>query len=261
MARNSFSTEIDTAEDLELEEEAGKDTAVDEFGEGEVAPPKEGDEEAEASAEDEKKGKKGKKGKSKGAPSAIVFYAVPALGAVLILALGWGFAFIARSGLELPEPEKPPLQAQAPQPPKAITPAERGTIFALPSEIREKKEKRVVVLPKIPIVEVKQGINVSLDHVFFIPLEGNRGKRNGETRFLNISLNILVSNKTAANEVSAKRLVVRQVVYDHFNRLSYDVLSTPRNLQETRGQLVAKLSKVILQGEVRDILFGDLFAR
>ena len=78
---------------------------------------------------------------------------------------------------------------------------------------------------------------------------------------MNISLNILVSNKTAANEVSAKRLVVRQVVYDHFNRLSYDVLSTPRNLQKTRGQLVAKLSKVILQGEVRDILFGDLFAR
>ena len=110
-------------------------------------------------------------------------------------------------------------------------------------------------------MEVKQGINVSLDHVFFIPLEGNRGKRNGETRFLNISMDILVSNKTAANEVSAKRLAVRQVVYDHFNRLSYDVLSTPRDLQKTRGQLVAKLSKVILKGEVRDILFEDLFAR
>jgi hypothetical protein len=261
MAKGSYSTEIDTAEDPELEEEAGKSTSVDEFGEGEEAPPEESDEKAEASSEDAKKGKKGKKGKAKGAPSAIAFYAVPALGAVLILSLGWGFAFIARSGLERPEPEKPPLQAQAPPLPKAITPAERGTIFALPSEVKEKKEKRIVVLPKIPVVEIKQGINVSLKNVFFIPLEGNRGKRNGKTRFLNISLNILVSNKTAANEVSAKRLAVRQVVYDHFNRLSYDVLATPRDLQKTREQLVAKLSKVILQGEVRDILFDDLFAR
>ncbi len=80
----------------------------------------------------------------------------------------------------------------------------------MPSKRRErKKEKRVVILPKIPIVEVKQGINVSLKNVFFIPLEGNRGKRNGETRFLNITLNILVSNKTAANEIKAKRLAVR----------------------------------------------------
>ena len=81
---------------------------------GRKPPPKEGDEEAESSeASDEaaKKGKKEKKGKGKGAPSGIAFYAVPALGAVLILALGWGFAFIARSGLVQPEPVKPLLQA------------------------------------------------------------------------------------------------------------------------------------------------------
>ena len=117
MARTSFSTEIDTAEDLELEEAAEKGAAVDAFGEGEEAPPpppKEGDEEAESSeASDEaaKKGKKEKKGKGKGAPSGIAFYAVPALGTVLILALGWGFAFIARSDLVQPEPVKPLLQA------------------------------------------------------------------------------------------------------------------------------------------------------
>ena len=98
---------------------------------GRKPPPKAGDEEAEASAEDAEKGKKAKKAKAKGAPSGISFFAVLARAAALMLALGWGFAFIARSGLEPPKPEKPSLQAKAPPLPKAITHRGEGDDFCV----------------------------------------------------------------------------------------------------------------------------------
>jgi hypothetical protein len=221
-------TEIDSADDLflpEVEEETSS-VAIDED---------------EVSAEDA--GEEGEEGKQKEhAPGNLIYYGIPAVGALLILSLGWSFAFIARRGL-IP-PAKPRVA-------KTRTLKKRAPIVGAFGRMDKKSAKDVTV---------------PISHPFFIPLDGGSaggkgGKKTKPTVFLNLSVNLLMSNKAAATEFNAKRSLIRQEIFQHYNRLAPKDLETAESRERIRRELIAKIDKRIVQGEVKSILFQEFFTR
>ena len=104
MATPPRQTEIDSADDLffggeeELEESSA--TEQDEVPSFDEEPPPPSDEpEPEEEAKEEASPEK-----KKGVP-VLQYYVIPAVGAVLIMSLGWTFALIARRGLVRPPAE------------------------------------------------------------------------------------------------------------------------------------------------------------
>ena len=218
-------TEIDSADDLflsEMEEDTSS-TAMDED---------------EVSA-----GEEGEAGKQKEPePGSLIYYGIPAVGVLLILSLGWSFAFIARRGL-IP-PVKPKLA-------NSRILKKRSPAYSAFGRMEEKLAKDVTV---------------PISHPFFIPLEGvlagaKGGKETRPTVFLNLSVNLLMSSKAAATEFNAKRSQIRQEIFLHYNRLTPKDLETAESRERIRRELIAKIDKKIVQGEVKSILFQEFFTR
>lgn len=221
-------TEIDSADDLflpEVDEEASS-TAIDEE---EVS---EGKAREEGGAETQKEPE----------PGSLVYYGIPAVGVFLILSLGWSFAFIARRGLV------PPVK---PKVAKSRVLKKRSPAFGAFGRVNK-------TLPR--------EVTVPISNPFFIPLEGGSagakgGKKTRPTVFLNLSVNLLVSNKAAATEFNAKRSLIRQEIFLHYNRLTPEDLETAESRERIRRELIAKIDKKIVQGEVKSILFQEFFTR
>jgi hypothetical protein len=169
MANEPVQTEIDPADDLfgggDVEEEASApepgDTEQDSgFPEEPAdAPPAEeigeedfeaGEPEYEAVAEaEEDLGDEDAEStkKRRAGPSIIKYYAIPAVGAVLIMALGWSFAFIARQGLIQPEE---PLKTAKAEEEKPLLPDKpdknpKRDLMTIPIDVPEQAEKGVVL--------------------------------------------------------------------------------------------------------------------
>lgn len=167
MANESTQTEIDSADDLfgggDVEEESSApepgDTEQDSgFPEDPTdAPPAEevgeadfeaGEPEYEAEAgedlgdEDAKPAKKRRAG-----PSIIKYYAIPAVGAVLIMTLGWSFAFIARQGLIQPEEPVKTAKAEEEKPllPEKPDKKPKRDLRTIPIDVPQQAEKEAAL--------------------------------------------------------------------------------------------------------------------
>jgi hypothetical protein len=221
-------TEIDSADDLflpEVEEDTSS-TAMDE------------DEVSAGDAGEEREEEKQKEPE----PGSLIYYGIPAVGVLLILSLGWSFAFIARRGLI------PPVKTKLANS-KMLK--KRAPVFGAFGRMEEKLAKDVTV---------------PISHPFFIPLEGGSagakgGKKTRPTVFLNLSVNLLMSSKAAATEFNAKRSQIRQEIFLHYNRLTPKDLETAESRERIRRELIAKIDKKIVQGEVKSILFQEFFTR
>jgi len=230
-------TEIDSADDLFLpdaEDDAPSSTAMDD---GEVSADEAREDKQEYDLEDKLEDKQ-----EGSEPANLIYYGFPAVGALLILSLGWSFAFIARQGLA--PPAKPKLA-------KSKVFKKQIPVFRTFGSTRKALAKEVTV---------------PISHPFFIPLEGSLAgakdrKKAGPTVFLNLSVNLLVSSKAAATEFNAKRSLIRQEIFQHYNRLTLKDLETAENRERIRQELIAKIDKKIVQGEVKSILFQEFFTR
>jgi len=113
-------------------------------------------------------------------------------------------------------------------------------------------------------LDEKESVRVPIEEPFFIPLDG-KGKRNGragEPRvFLHLSLSISLSNKAAVREVSGKRSQIREAIFEHFNRLSLQDILTPKGREQSKIDLIARLSKEVHQGKVQAVYFEEFFTR
>ncbi|MEE9239839.1 MAG: flagellar basal body-associated FliL family protein [bacterium] len=224
--RREKETEIDSADDLfleEIEEEPAPSTALDEDEVTVEVAPREVEEEEEEE------------------PSHLVYYGVPAVGALLILSLGWTFAFIVRQGLT--PPAKPKVASS-----KIFERSPAVNVFGRMGK------------------SATGDVTVPISYPFFIPLEGGSvgakdGKKTKPTVFLNLSVNVLVSNRAAATEFNAKRTLIREEIFSHYNRLAPKDLETAESRERIRRQLIAKIGKKIVQGEVKGILFQEFFTR
>ncbi len=336
MATGPRQTEIDSADDLFLDgldlESEGEERAETEQDE---APPEEAPlEEApadeapadEAPAEkapppspvdefEDDEGEKAPKKKRKKGPPFLQYYAIPVVGVILIMSLGWTLAFIARRGLvppskpektaEVKKEEKPVLvekkkfikpkrdlrtvrlpkretkegsvkgqegtfvaKIKEPRPPEPKAPAVKESVGETkpyeppPQEVPAAPQE---ALQPPPEKDTGVSLTVPVNHPFFIPLRGNGRGRNGNksqrTVFLNFSVNLLVSSKSAASEFNSKRALIREAIYLHYSRLSPNDLSTPARRERVRRRLVGKLDKKIVQGKVRGILFREFYTR
>lgn len=197
----------------------------------------------------------------------LLYYGVPAVGLSLILGLGWTFAFIIRQGLgpraEAPKPVEQARVLPPREPPPAPPPAP-------PKDMRETLETLVPQAgPAQPsTAPVGKGDEtgagkVALEDPFFIPLEG--GRRNGRDRsptvFLHLTLTLSLSNQAATREVSGKRSVIREAVFSYFSRLSPQDLASARQREQARAGLTDRLSKEVVQGQVRAVYFEEFFTR
>ncbi len=229
---NDKATEIDSADDLffpDVEEEAASSTVMDE------------DDVSVGGAEEPWEEKK--KGTGLG---YLTYYGIPAVGALLILSLGWTFAFIARRGLAPPGKPKQVAKSEI---------FEKQPLLEKPSSFSKETAKAV---PK--------DVAVPISNPFFIPLEGGSSgskgaKKPGPTVFLNLSVNVLVSSKAAATEFNSKRALIREEIFLHYNRLTPKDLETAEKRERIRRELIAKLGKKISQGEVKSILFQEFYTR
>lgn len=222
-------TEIDSADDLFLPE-VDEDASSTMLDEDEVSAG-EAREEGEAGTQKEP------------GPRSLIYYGIPAVGALLILSLGWSFAFIARRGLA--PPVKPEKVA------KSRVLKKRAPVFGAFGRMGN-------TLPR--------DVTVPISNPFFIPLEGGSagakgGKKTRPTVFLNLTVNLLVSNRAAATEFNAKRSLIRQEIFMHYNRLTPEDLETAESRERIRRELIAKIDKKIVQGEVKSILFQEFFTR
>ncbi len=223
--RREKETEIDSADDLFLEEieEPAPSTALDEDEVTVEVAPREVEEEKEEE------------------PSHLVYYGVPAVGALLILSLGWTFAFIVRQGLT--PPAKPKVASS-----KIFERSPAVNVFGRMGK------------------SATGDVTVPISYPFFIPLEGGSagakdGKKTKPTVFLNLSVDVLVSNRAAATEFNAKRTLIREEIFSHYNRLAPKDLETAESRERIRKQLIAKIGKKIVQGKVKGILFQEFFTR
>ncbi|MBI3127204.1 MAG: flagellar basal body-associated FliL family protein [Candidatus Tectomicrobia bacterium] len=217
---------------------------------------------AEEADEDEEAGGAGRKRGAK-RPSALMYYVVPAAGAALILSMGWTFAFIIRQGLA-PRAEAPKAVEQA----RVLPPKEAPKAPADPRETM----KVLAPGPQEPALpsispggkgdETDAG-KIALEEPFFIPLEGSRrnAREKGPTVFLHLSLTLGVSNQAALREVAGKRSVIREAVFDHFNRMTPQDLASPKGREQAKAALIARLSKEVVQGQVRSVYFEEFFTR
>ncbi len=227
---NDKATEIDSADDLFLpDEETAPSTVMDE------------DEVSIGTEEEDWEEEKTKSG-----PGYLIYYGVPAVGALLILSLGWTFAFIARRGLA--PPSKPKQVAKA-------------SVFKKQFPLEERSP-----LPRGMTKTVPREVAVPISNPFFIPLEGRsfgaKGARKpGPTVFLNLSVNVLVSSKEAATEFNSKRALIREEIYLHYNRLTPKDLETAESRERIRRELITKIGKKISRGEVKSILFQEFYTR
>ena len=196
-------------------------------------------------------------------PSALLYFGVPAAGAALILGMGWTFAFIIRQGLG-PRAEAPKAVEQA----RVLPPREA------PAPPKDAREAMKVLVPATPgpaqpsiAPEGKgdetDGGKVSLDEPFFIPLEG--GRRNGRDRsptvFLHLALTLNLSNQAAMREVAGKRSAIRELIFNHFNRLSPQDLVSAKGREQAKAGLVARLAREVVQGKVQAVYFEEFFTR
>lgn len=226
-------TEIDSADDLFLpeveEEEPGPSTVMDEDS-VEIGI-------AEKNWEEKKNQKESELG-------YLTYYAVPAVGILLILSLGWTFAFIARRGLA----------------PTASISTE-DVIFEKQFSLKKSSPISGGMAKAVP-----REVAVPITSPFFIPLDGKQGRgrkrSNAEpTVFLNLSLNVLVSNKEAATEFHSKRTQIREEIFLHYNRLSPKDLETAESRERIRRELIEKINKKISMGKVKSILFQEFYTR
>ncbi|MEE9256469.1 MAG: flagellar basal body-associated FliL family protein [bacterium] len=172
MANEPTQTEIDSADDLfgggDVEEETSapapgdteQDTGLPE--EPTDAPPAEeigeadfeaGEPEYETGAEAEEDfGDEDAKSARKrpAGPSIIKYYAIPVAGAVLIMALGWSFAFIARQGLVQPEEPVKTAKAEEEKPllPEKPLKKPKRDLRNVPIDVPQQAEKEEVLLGK-----------------------------------------------------------------------------------------------------------------
>ncbi|MBI2178602.1 MAG: flagellar basal body-associated FliL family protein [Candidatus Tectomicrobia bacterium] len=280
------STEIDIADDLFQEQAAPPAQPPEEKGlerdklplEAAAAPPKERPplvEEAEpgeakpaakAVDEDLDAGGADRLERKEKRPSALLYFGVPAAGAALILGLGWTFALIIRQGLgpraEAPKPVEqarvlPPREApKAPAPPQDAREAMKVLVPGAPGPVQPS------TAPAGKGDETVSG-KVSLDEPFFIPLEGGRrnAREKGPTVFLHLSLTLGLSNQAAMREVSGKRSAIREVIFNHFNRLSPQDLAGARGREQAKAGLLARLSREVVQGRVQAVYFEEFFTR
>lgn len=288
----SAGTEMDSGESIP-EEAAPSPLAEEAPEESELVAEKVKEEhgEDEGEADDEKKAPGRKR-------NLFVVYGVPLGGALVIFAFGWTFAFIARSGLApppAPKPEKTALRQtlNIPDPEKSTANLGKKVLPGPPKlelpEIKlsklSKSSKPLTLTEKAglpskgkgtrkfspppglitgPPVGKKEplGFSVSLRLPFYIPLEGGKRRAGADnTTFLHLSLSLEMSNKAAASEVNAKASKIREAVFLHFNRLSPAELGSLKGIERTRQVLAARLSKEIVQGEVRRVLFREFFTR
>jgi len=107
------------------------------------------------------------------------------------------------------------------------------------------------------------GGKVTLDEPFFIPLEG--GRRNGRDRsptvFLHLALTLNLSNQAAMREVAGKRSAIRELIFNHFNRLSPQDLVSTKGREQAKAGLVARLAREVVQGKVQAVYFEEFFTR
>lgn len=262
MARHVRNTEIDSAEDLLLgeldegspEEEAPQETSADDVSLGTET----------FSEEESAEGFEPEPARVSG-PSGLLYYAVPAVGAMLILSLGWTFAFIVRTAFSpLTEEQKPIGEARVIPPPQPKT-AEpmRPTLRVLVPDAPETPAEKPATGERGTIEEVPEGIQVSFNEPFFIPLEGGRTRRQKakQTTFLHLSLSIAVSNEAAQREVNGKRAQIRAVVYNHYHHLSPADLRTLEGRERSRSQLMARLSQEVHLGKVQAVYFDEFYTR
>lgn len=229
-------TEIDKADDLFLEEFADGDsdsgTALDE-----------GDVEAGLASPEVEEEESGRS-----TPGLFAYYVIPAIGALLIMSLGWSFALIARRGLA------PSLEE--------LAQIEKGADARVLAKQAPKEETLPLFEGKNARIDESDEFVMPISHPFFIPLEGGGGRGNAEPIvFLNLSVNLLVSNKAATTEFSAKRAMIREEIFTHYNRLSPKDLATAENRERIRQELIKKINKKMVQGKVTGILFQEFFTR
>ncbi len=155
-----------------------------------------------------------------------------------------------KANIGMPEPEKKFSPPETPRVREGVV--EEATLPPLPGAPAGK------TLP--PEIDTGESLSVPVNHPFFIPLRGGKGKKAAIT-FLNFSLNLLVSSKAAASEFNSKRALIREVIYLHYSRLSPRSLLTTEGRERVRRQLVAKLDKQIIQGKVRGVLFQEFYTR
>jgi hypothetical protein len=205
----------------------------------------------------------------KSEPTFLSDYLIPAIGAMLILSLGWTCAFIVRGGLSPLPPTQVVAKGVKPQTNGSTSKSTDGPTKDSTKEVAKQAPRKdlssILRGPKRNNIETRD-VTVRIEHPFFIPLEGDTEKvKNGgkpkTTVFLNLTMNLLVSNKEAATEFKAKRVQIRNEVFSHYNRLSPKDLESAENRERIRRELIEKIDKKLLRGEVKGILFQEFFTR
>jgi flagellar basal body-associated protein FliL len=174
MANEPRNTEIDSADDLFLVDDDGEEKApapaaptgteqdTAELGDAEDEPPPEpAAEEPPPSPVDEDQeedeGAPPAKKRRKTGPSVLHYYAIPAVGVVLIMSLGWTLAFLARRGL------KPPAE------PVKTAKAEKKRVLPEPKLV--KKPKRDLRTVRLPQRETKEGSLKGREGTFIVRID------------------------------------------------------------------------------------------
>jgi len=77
------------------------------------------------------------------------------------------------------------------------------------------------------------------------------------SRYLKVSLDIELSTNKLAQEMDAKRSVVRDIIIRTLSSKTFEEVSTLKGKERLKDEIVARLNEVLADGHVRNIFFTD----